>query len=280
MIEIWKGQWLFSKDWNNIWVEIKMVYENLLYRFTEMSIEILKTNLVGIYLHGSAALGCFNSDKSDLDLIVVVKSDISDEIKLEFLNKIVEYNREAPAKGIELSIVKRKFCKPFVYPTPFELHFSNIHLNWFKDSPKDYVEKMNGIDYDLAAHFTMIKKCGIVLYGEGIDEVFAEVEKEFYIDSICRDIEEAKEDILDNPVYIILNLCRVLAYLKEDLILSKKSGGEWGMKVSPQKYRSIIQEALQSYESSDDMVVDLDIAVEFAEYMLGEIENMGGTYHN
>lgn len=254
-----------------------MVYEDLLYRFTEVCKKILKTNLVGIYLHGSAALGCFNPDKSDLDLIVVVESDISDEIKLEFMNMIVEYNREAPAKGIELSIVKRKFCKPFVYPTPFELHFSNMHLNWFKDSPKDYVEKMKGIDYDLAAHFTMIKKCGIVLYGEGIDEVFAEIEREFYIDSICRDIEEAKEDILDNPVYIILNLCRVLAYLKEDLILSKKSGGEWGMKVSPQKYRSIIQEALQSYESSNDMIIDSDRAVEFAEYMLGEIEKMGGT---
>lgn len=257
-----------------------MVYEDLLYRFTEMCKEVLKTNLVGIYLHGSAVLGCFNPHKSDLDLIVVVESDISDEIKLEFMNKIVEFNRKAPAKGIELSIVKRKFCKPFVYPTPFELHFSNMHLNWFKDSPKDYVEKMNGIDYDLAAHFTMIKKCGIVLYGEGIDEVFAEVGKEFYIDSICRDIEEAKEDILNNPVYIILNLCRVLAYLKEDLILSKKSGGEWGRKVLPQKYCSIIQEALQSYESSDGMIIDSDRAVEFAEYMLGEIENMGGTYHD
>ena len=101
--------------------------------------------------------------------------------------------------------------------------------------------------------------------------MFAEVEKKYYIDSIYRDVKQAKEDILDNPVYIILNLCRVLAYIKEDLILSKKSGGEWGIKSLSQKYSSIIQEALQSYESSHDMMIVDDKAVEFAEYMLGEI---------
>lgn len=248
-----------------------MVYENLLQRFTEMSKEILKTDLVGIYLHGSAALGCFHPKNSDLDLIVVVESNIPDDVKLEFMKNVVKLNQEAPAKGMELSIVKKEFCNRFVYPTPFELHFSNMHLNWFRENSKDYVEKMKGTDYDLAAHFTIIKKCGIVLYGEAIDEVFAEIEKKYYIDSIYRDVKQAKEDILDNPVYIILNLCRVLAYIKEDLVLSKKSGGEWGMKSLSQKYSAIIQEALQSYDSGDDMMVDSDKAVEFAEYMLEKI---------
>lgn len=249
-----------------------MVYENLLQRFTEMSKEILKKDLVGIYLHGSAALGCFHPKKSDLDLIVIVEQNISDDVKLEFMNNVVKLNQEAPAKGMELSIVKKEFCNPFVYPTPFELHFSNMHMNWFRENPKDYVEKMNGTDYDLAAHFTIIKKCGIVLYGKSIDEVFAEVEKKDYIDSIYRDVKQAKEDIFDNPVYIILNLCRVLAYLKGDLVLSKKSGGEWGMKSLPQKYYSIVQEALQSYNSDKDMIIEQENAMEFAEYMIREIE--------
>jgi len=50
-----------------------MIYEDLLFRFTEMSKKILGNNLVGIYLHGSAAMGCFNPKKSDLDLILIVK---------------------------------------------------------------------------------------------------------------------------------------------------------------------------------------------------------------
>ena len=46
--------------------------------FTKNVTEIFADNLVGIYLHGSAVMGCFNPEKSDIDLIVVVKNDIPD----------------------------------------------------------------------------------------------------------------------------------------------------------------------------------------------------------
>ena len=46
--------------------------ERLLQEFIIKSQEIIKDNLTGIYLHGSAVMGCFNPEKSDLDLIVVV----------------------------------------------------------------------------------------------------------------------------------------------------------------------------------------------------------------
>lgn len=249
-----------------------MIYEDLLFRFTEMSKKILGNNLVGIYLHGSAAMGCFNPKKSDLDLILIVKNDIPNAEKMEFMNKVVELNEEAPAKGIELSIAKKEFCNPFVYPTPFELHFSAMHLNWFKAQPEDYIEKMQGTDKDLAAHFTIINKCGVVLFGEKISEVFGKVRKNDYIDSIWLDIEDAREDIVTDSMYITLNLCRVLAYLQEDLILSKKSGGEWGLSTLPQEFHALIQEALQSYETDREMIIHLETAKHFAEYMLSQIE--------
>ena len=56
------------------------------------------------------------------------------------MQELVVLNAQAPAKGIEMSIVRRKFCAPFVYPTPFELHFSAMHLNWFRENPGDYVD--------------------------------------------------------------------------------------------------------------------------------------------
>ena len=39
-------------------------------RFVSQSRLILGENLVGVYLHGSAVMGCFNPAKSDLDFIV------------------------------------------------------------------------------------------------------------------------------------------------------------------------------------------------------------------
>lgn len=90
-----------------------MVYKHLLSRLIEASKKILENKLVGIYLHGSAAMGCFNPQKSDLDLIFVVEEDIPDAGKIEFMKIMIELNEEAPAKGIEFSIVKREFCNTF-----------------------------------------------------------------------------------------------------------------------------------------------------------------------
>lgn len=247
--------------------------ESLLENFVRQSKNILGDNLTGIYLHGSAVMGCFNSKKSDIDLLVVVNDDISDEIKRQYMDMVVEFNREAPEKGIELSIVKEAVCKPFVYPTPFELHFSIAHLNWYQSNPADYVERMKGTDKDLAAHFTVIYHRGKTLYGKEIKSVFSKVSSRDYMDSIWSDIEDAKEEIVTNTMYITLNLCRVLAYKREGLILSKQEGGEWAMNALPvSKYQKIISDALKEYKTGEVMPTDRAIVVEFAEYMLKEIE--------
>lgn len=88
---------------------------------------------------------------------------------------------------------------------------------------------MKGEDKDLAAHFMIIKQYGITLYGEKIENVFAEVPREDYIDSILEDVKGAEEDIAAEPVYAILNLCRALAYLQDGVCLSKLEGGKWGL---------------------------------------------------
>lgn len=251
-----------------------MLYQNILDKIVDKSKQIFGADLTGVYLHGSMAMGCFQPDKSDIDFIIVIKDNITDKQKLMFMNEVVELNKAAPSKGIELSIVKEAYCKEFLYPTPFELHFSNMHLQWFRDNPKDYIQKMNGTDKDLAAHFKIIKKYGIALYGSQIDDVFADVPRNNYIDSILCDIEEAKEEILENPVYIILNLCRVAAFLKHDLVISKKQGGEWALQNLSDKYHTLVLNALQSYELGTEMNIDKEEAQGFADYMLYLIRGM------
>ncbi len=50
----------------------------ILKSFVTQSKKILGDNLVGIYLHGSAVMGCYNEKKSDIDLLVVVKEAVPD----------------------------------------------------------------------------------------------------------------------------------------------------------------------------------------------------------
>lgn len=250
-----------------------MSYQGILDGIVSKSKEIIEEKLVGIYLHGSMAMGCFNSDKSDIDVIMVIEDDISDTQKIMLIRQIVYLNQQAPPKGLEISIVKREYCNPFIYPTPFELHFSPMHLPWFKENPQDYVEKMKGEDIDLAAHFTIIRNYGIVLWGEKIENIFAPVPKQNYLESICADIENATEDILEQPIYITLNLCRVLAFVREGLYLSKEQGGNWGIKHLPLEYHSIIVEALECYTSNKEMLIEKMNAVSFAEKVIKLIKS-------
>lgn len=250
-----------------------MSYQGILDGIVSKSKEIIEEKLVGIYLHGSMAMGCFHSDKSDIDVIMVIEEDISDTQKIMLMRQIVYLNQQAPPKGLEISIVKREYCNPFIYPTPFELHFSPMHLPWFKENPQDYVEKMKGEDIDLAAHFTIIRNYGVVLWGEKIENIFAPVPKQNYLESICADIENATEDILEQPIYITLNLCRVLAFVKEGLYLSKEQGGKWGIEHLPLEYHSIIVEALECYTSNKEMLIEKMNVVSFAEKVIKLIKS-------
>lgn len=251
--------------------EKKFPYQELLDDFVSAAVEVLGEQLTGVYLHGSMAMGCFHAEKSDIDLIVVVDGGITDAQKKTFLERVVELNGRAPAKGLEWSIVKREYCKPFVYPTPYELHFSPTHLNWFRDKPADYVRNMKGVDRDLAAHFTVLNRHGIVLYGEAIEDVFGEVPAGDYADSIFLDVENAGKDILRDPIYMTLNLCRVLAFLKSGMCLSKEEGGSWGLANVSAEYHGLIRLALDCYQSNRVMQPDWTLAEQFAEDMLQEI---------
>ena len=232
---------------------------------------ILGDNLAGIYLHGSAVMGCFNPGKSDLDLIVVVNEPVSDTVKKDFMDMVVELNESAPAKGLELSVVTRNVCDPFVYPTPFELLFSVAHLGWYRNDPDDYIQKMNGTDKDLAAHFTIIRSRGQCLYGVPMDEIFSPVPRDDYMDSIRNDIAEAVDEIGDNTMYLTLNLARVLAYKEEDLVLSKKEGGNWALMNTPTQFHPLIQDAMTEYAESKIIKYDSELAIQYASYMLNRI---------
>lgn len=246
-----------------------MTPEEIIQSFTRNCKSVLKEKLVGVYIHGSYVMGCFNPAKSDIDLLIVIREPMTDAEKLDLLKATVPLNDFAPEKGIEYSVVRSAVCKPFVYPTPYELHFSPMHLERYRKDPLDYIAHLQGTDKDLAAHFTILFHRGRCLYGSPIPEVFAPVSDECYFDSIRYDIEGAREDILTDTTYIVLNLCRVLAYKQEHIVLSKKEGGEWGMTHSDSRFRELIRTALDDYaRDTHTEYHDPKILTDFAETML------------
>ncbi len=221
--------------------------------------EILGDKLVGIYVHGSIAFGCFNWNTSDIDFLVVVNDKLTLNEKELLIKRLIALEDSAPNKGFEMSVVLDSVVNPFSYPTPYELHFGNEYLKDAKKELRHFCMNMNGVDKDLASHIIVIHTCGVTLYGEEINKVFGIVKKEYVVDSNYNDIKDAKNRIHDNPVYYILNLCRFLAYLEDGVVLSKVDGGLWVITNRSIGYDNVIQNAIDSYQKNAEFREKKDV---------------------
>lgn len=237
--------------------------------------QILKNNLVGIYLHGSYVLGSYNYSVSDLDYLVVVKQPLSSKTKQRLMSLTLEQLWPiAPAKGLEFHVLLLKDTQHFSHPMPFDFHFSKAHYKEYLTNKQLYLNNMHGTDPDLAAHIMITNKFGKVLLGKPINTVFSSVPKELYWKSIYFDIENARENIIKQPTYTVLNLCRVLVYKKDQIITSKLAAGTWGISCLPERYVPMIEKAIKNYtnkatEEGKFNQGDLNM---FAEYMLNRIK--------
>ncbi len=247
----------------------------ILTEISGLSQSIFGEKLTGVYLHGSMAFGCYNPLKSDIDFIAAVNMPVSTEEKVKYVEGLIELESRTdfPQKGIEMSVVREEICRSFVYPAPFELHYSDAHKKRFLAAPEEYCEGMRGTDKDLAAHFTVIRAVGRTLCGKPIGEVFGEVKREYYLDSIMYDVGSAVRDIADDPIYVVLNLCRAAAFVREEKVLSKADGAVWAAENLPAKYLYVVNAAAESYRSDSGFPRDISAEElrEFAEYMLAEI---------
>lgn len=242
---------------------------DLLHRIKEAYQRILGENLTGIYVHGSIAFGCFHWERSDIDFLVVVEKPLTQHQKEQLIQVLLELDAFAPAKGFEMSVLLRSACSPFADPMPFELHYSNAHRENYQRNPSDTCRAMQGFDPDLAAHITVINHTGVTLCGLPREQVFAAVPKASYLRSLWYDIANAAEETERDPVYFILNLCRVLAYLETGRVLSKAQGGEWGLRHFPEDARLI--RAAQSAYLTGAPIPESRAYCSFAEKMLQRI---------
>ncbi|TLS38038.1 DUF4111 domain-containing protein [Pseudalkalibacillus caeni] len=130
-------------------------------------------------------------------------------------------------------------------------------------------------DPDLAAHITILLKRGITLSGQKAADVFPEVPLEDYLDAIMDDFESAREQIVDTPIYSILNLCRVYSFVKSGSILSKKEGGKWGAGMLPEPFNRTAEKAYLIYSGKvyEDCFSD-DLLLAFSDYVFQKVNEL------
>ncbi len=260
-------------------LDIPQSVRQCLVSLREMYSQILDENLRGLYVHGSIAMGCFNPQSSDIDVLVIVQSPLSLTTKQALGRAHVQLAAPCP-NPLEVSVILQAALADFRHPTPFEFHYSSDFLDAFKAGTVDLTTPRR--DPDLAAHLVITKQHGIALSGDPAAQVLPDVPDAAYLDSIAQDARwcihniksGADDDTCRVPAYAVLNLCRVLAFIRDRQVTSKRSGAEWALSHLPDTYHAVIQAGLDEYTpDSTSQPVSCATLNAFANYAGEHIDN-------
>lgn len=175
---------------------------------------------LGCYVHGSAALGGFNRDRSDLDVLAIVRGPVSEESAQRVGSQLLDL--DCPAPGLELSIVTDRQAQTGGTDTGFVLHV---------DSADQRAVLGDGLtDPDLILHYAVCRKAAIRV-GDSPPpaDLIAEVPRYLILDQLSAELKWA----LDKPApaeYAVLNACRALRFAETDELVSKVDGGRWAVR--------------------------------------------------
>lgn len=209
--------------------------------------------LVGVYLHGSLAMGSFYRPKSDIDLLVVVEHTLSVDERRAVAETTAQLSLPSPTIGnIELSVILAETAKRIPVPVPFEVHYSAAWRDRILDGAVNF--SVDRFDIDLQSHLAYVIQRGMVLQGAPIDNVFGPIDWRVFMDGVLGDVNWIVEDdrIIEIPTYGVLNICRVMQLLAENdkRVHSKDEGGAWALQNLPVEHRPVVELALSGYRSS------------------------------
>ncbi len=257
-----------------------MHMDNYFNKLTNKFRNITKENFLGLYIHGSWAMGGFNPDRSDVDLLVVVKNslDIATQCKLAKFLLAISYD----PYPIEVSFLTQKQLENWTHPSPYEFHYSEGWRQSFEQQLlTDQYEAINNdhkVDPDLAAHLTILNHRGIRWEGPPIDDVFPVIPRTHYLSSILADFQDCLKNVEAEPVYCVLNLIRVYWYVKEEVISSKLEAGEYGLTSFPQEYKETIRKVVESYQGNRVREFHKEELTSIRDYIQSEVEKrVGGS---
>ena len=216
---------------------------------TRLLYEATRVKLVGIYLHGSLAMHCFNPQGSDIDLLAITQQPVTAGERSQILAGLLALSG-AP-HPVEISIVHYAQINPWRHPAPFDLHFSEA---WRARASAALVQGDTTAfagdgDPDLAGHFTVLIRRGIWLAGTPIEDLQLMVPWADYLDALRSDFAWAVATACVSDVYVILNACRSWAAVVEGSVLSKAEGSTWAAQHVPARFRELVLRASAAYAS-------------------------------
>jgi predicted nucleotidyltransferase len=202
----------------------------------------LEDAVVAVILHGSLTLGDFDAKRSDIDMLVVVKSPLSDE-HLAALRDAVEYLWTDAPNRLDLRVVTSD-----VSTRPTRAPGMEASIAVHPGQPPQMDTRVPG-EPDLVPEFSMVRTHGHSLIGPDPHTVVGVVPDEWLaeIGDRYRANWERLVDDAANAELMVLTACRIWRFSAEGIHCSKSAAGRWALARDPSL--TAVAEALRQRDS-------------------------------
>jgi predicted nucleotidyltransferase len=223
----------------------------------------LRNNLVGVYLRGSLAIGDFNPETSDVDVLVVTQRQVSDA-EFEALSEMHDRLRTIPnryAEKLEVAYIDAAAAKRFQrgrkhvnVPSHYPLRRERFESNWLLD-------------------LWMARELGSSLYGPRPKSVFGAISPDELREAAQRRLREWAMWATDVPekdvdwfnqrcqqAYVVETMCRGLHTAATGAVSTKPAAVAWARAGVPEEWRPLIEWSQQHRaDGADDEAMVPDV---------------------
>jgi len=214
-------------------------------RLTRGLEEIFGDELLGVYLHGSVALGCYGPH-SDVDVLVAIaRPSTPDEQRRlgELCAGVSRASWDDSHCLLELDVVVPS--RLWRYPPPVEFHYGeSLREAFARGETRPWREDTWT---DLACALAIAHTSGVVLAGKPVADVLPPVPLEDYRAAIRVDRQWCFDHLDTHRLHVVLSLPRVWAGLETTEVHSKASAAEWALPRLPEELRPVLRHALAVY---------------------------------
>ena len=207
---------------------------------------ILKKDLLSIYLYGSAMIGGLQK-YSDIDLFVISKRTTTSEEKIQIIKNFLQisgrYMKEEKLP-IELTIVNISEINPWKYPTKFDFQYGE----WLRDNfEKGEVEPWSTkIMPDLAILITKVLLASKTLFGFPPEKLLCPIPHQDFILATADAINNLENELFSDTRNVLLTYARIWYTLENDALSSKQIAARWALAQIPSDLQAPLKRAIHS----------------------------------
>lgn len=213
--------------------------QNIVFDVSDKIRQTFGDNLIGVYLFGSLVLGDFDKNFSDIDLMIVLKKDISTSEfkKIKDLQKYIseKYPRFG-TDGVEMIFVSTYAINNYLHEKTFLTAVA----------PGNPLET-TVCKPEFMIYFYMVKNYGKTIVGVPKEKIFPEISKADFV-NISNKValenipywKESCKKTFHEQFYSVITLCRALYISKNKIYPSKLEAKNWAIYNYPH-FKDIIE---------------------------------------